>query len=83
MESCYRCGGRADFICPDCGSKVCRSHMELRYTGPDRGFKSRSMCPVCWKVKRVMLEQDMVRAIQHKPKIFVFGKREPAPEPTP
>jgi hypothetical protein len=75
MERCYQCGGPAVFICPDCGSKVCKAHMELRYAGPDRGFKSRYMCPVCWKVKRVMLEQDMVNAIEHKPKIFVFGER--------
>lgn len=75
MECCYQCGGEAVFICPDCGSKVCKGHMELRYTGPDRGFKSRYMCPVCWKVKRVMLEQDMIKAIEHKPKVFVFGGR--------
>lgn len=75
MERCYQCGGPAVFICPDCGSKVCNAHMELRYAGPDRGFKSRYMCPVCWKVKRVMLEQDMVNAIQYKPKVFVFGGR--------
>ena len=75
MESCYQCGNPAVFICPDCGSKVCKSHMEARYAGPDRGFKSRYMCPVCWKVKRVMLEQDMVKAIQYKPKVFVFGGR--------
>lgn len=75
MERCYQCGGTAIFICPDCGSKVCKAHMELRYAGPDRGFKSRYMCPVCWKVKRVMLEQDMVNAIQYKPKVFVFGGR--------
>ncbi len=75
MERCYQCAGPADFICPDCGTKVCATHMELRYTGPDRGFKSRHMCPVCWKVKRVMLEQNMVNALQHKPKIFVFGSR--------
>ena len=75
MERCYQCGGQAVFICPDCGSKVCKAHMELRYAGPDRGFKSRYMCPVCWKVKRVKLEQDMVKAVQYKPKVFVFGGR--------
>jgi hypothetical protein len=75
MERCYQCGGPAVFICPDCGSKVCKAHMELRYAGPDRGFKSRYMCPVCWKVKRVMLEQNMVDAIRYKPKVFVFGGR--------
>jgi hypothetical protein len=33
------------------------------------------MCPVCWKLKRVMLNQNMITALQHKPKIFVFGGR--------
>jgi len=75
MEVCYQCGKPADFICPDCGTKSCAAHMELRYTGPDRGFKSRYMCPVCWKLKRVMLNQNMITALQHKPKIFVFGGR--------
>ncbi len=73
MEKCYRCGGKADFICPDCGSKVCRSHMELRYTGPDRGLKSRYMCPVCWKVKRVMLNQNMVRTDQYSKKVYIIN----------
>lgn len=77
MESCYKCGGAADFICPDCGTKACRNHMELRYTGPDRGFKSRYMCPSCWKSKRVKLNQDMVRADAYRPKTYVaFGRRE-------
>lgn len=73
MEKCYRCGGQADFICPDCGSKVCTAHMELRYTGPDRGFRSRYMCPVCWKVKRVVLNEKMLKAQEHKKKIYVVG----------
>ncbi|HXY55577.1 MAG TPA: hypothetical protein VEM40_12990 [Nitrospirota bacterium] len=77
MESCYKCGRAADFICPDCGTKACKSHMELRYTGPDRGFKSRFMCPSCWKSKRVKLNQDMVRADAYRPKTYVaFGRRE-------
>jgi len=51
--------------------------MELRYTGPDRGFKSRFMCPSCWKSKRVKLNQDMVRADAYRPKTYVaFGRRE-------
>jgi hypothetical protein len=75
MEVCHRCSDPAEFICPDCGSKTCAAHMELRYSGPDRGFKSRYMCPVCWKLKRVKLEQDMILAIEHKPKIFCFGQK--------
>ena len=76
MEACYKCGRPADFICPDCGSKVCGVHMETRYAGPDRGFKSRYMCPVCWKIKRVVLNENMIRAQSYKPKIFIpgFGK---------
>lgn len=71
MEVCYRCGSKADFICPDCGSKVCRSHMELRYTGPDRGFKSRYMCPSCWKKKRVVLNENMINARNYRKKTYV------------
>jgi hypothetical protein len=50
--------------------------METRYAGPDRGFKSRYMCPVCWKIKRVVLNENMIRAQSYKPKIFIpgFGK---------
>jgi hypothetical protein len=47
--------------------------MELRYTGPDRGFKSRYMCPSCWKKKHVVLNQNMVKADQYKPKTYVFS----------
>jgi hypothetical protein len=71
MEKCFKCGGKADFICADCGAKACRAHMELRYTGPDRGFKSRYMCPACWKKKRVVLNQDMVNVDTEKPKVYV------------
>ncbi len=73
MEACYKCGRPADFICPDCGSNICRVHMEPRYAGPDRGFKSRHMCPVCWEIKRVVLNENMIRAQSYKPKIFVHG----------
>lgn len=74
MEVCHKCRGRADYICPVCGTKTCRSHMELRYRGPDRGFRSRYMCPKCWKVKQVMLNQNMVNARTYKPKTYVFYK---------
>ena len=73
MERCHRCEEPAAFICPDCGTKSCQRHMEPRYTGPDRGFKSRLMCPACWKKKRVVLNQDMVKADQYKPKTYVFS----------
>jgi hypothetical protein len=73
MEACYKCGRPADFICPDCGSRVCKVHMELRYTGPNRGFKSRYMCPVCWKLKRVVLNENMLRARQYSKKIYVVN----------
>ncbi len=73
MEVCYKCKRPADFICPDCGSKICKTHMELRYTGPNRGFKSRYMCPVCWKVKRVVLNENMLRAVQYSKKIYVVN----------
>lgn len=75
MEQCFKCGEKADFICPDCGTKACTSHMEKRYTGPDRGFKSRFMCPSCWKSKRVKLNQDMVKADTYKPKTYVAFDR--------
>jgi len=74
MEVCYRCGGPADFICPDCGSKICKAHMESRYVGPDRGFKSRYMCPVCWQVKRKVLNEEMIRTKDYKSKLYVFTK---------
>jgi len=73
MESCYRCGRKADYICPQCGSKICRSHMELRYVGPDRGFRSRYMCPVCWKVKRRVLNEQMIRADRYQRKLYIVG----------
>jgi hypothetical protein len=47
--------------------------MELRYTGPNRGFKSRYMCPVCWKLKRVVLNENMLRARQYSKKIYVVN----------
>ncbi|MBZ0156921.1 MAG: hypothetical protein K8I29_12025 [Alphaproteobacteria bacterium] len=74
MEVCYKCGKPADFICPDCGNKICRAHMEKRYAGPDRGFKSRFMCPSCWKKKQVKLNQDMINAREYKPKTYIYGK---------
>lgn len=61
MDTCYKCGRDADFLCPDCGSKICKYHMEFRYTGLDRGLKSRFMCPVCWLVKRMVPDERMVR----------------------
>lgn len=45
METCYKCNRQADFICPECGSKICKYHMEFRYTGLDRGFKSIAFRP--------------------------------------
>lgn len=71
MEVCYKCGNPADYICPECSKKMCKSHMELRYTGPDRGFRSRLMCPVCWKKKKVTLNENMLRVEDYKPKTYV------------
>ncbi len=75
MEVCYKCGRAAEYICPDCGTKVCKAHMELRYVGPDRGFKSRYMCPVCWKVKRKMLNEQMIKAQEYLAKQYFFFSR--------
>jgi len=75
MEVCYKCGRAADYICPDCGTKACRAHMELRYTGPDRGFKSRYMCPTCWKTKRKVLNEQMIKAQEHLAKHYFFISR--------
>jgi len=61
VDVCYKCTRQADFICPECGSKICKYHMEFRYTGPDRGFKSRFMCPVCWLVKRMVPDDRMIK----------------------
>ena len=62
MERCYKCSNDADYICPDCGTRVCKSHMETRYPGPHhKNFTSNYMCPVCWLVKRVMLDENMLR----------------------
>ncbi|VAX21158.1 hypothetical protein MNBD_NITROSPINAE04-1562 [hydrothermal vent metagenome] len=75
METCFKCGGNADFICPDCGTKMCWSHSERRYRGADRGFKSRFMCPKCWKTKRKVLNENMVNAKTYKPKkTYIFSK---------
>jgi len=75
MEVCYKCGKAAEYICPDCGTKVCRAHMELRYVGPDRGFKSRYMCPACWKVKKKMLQEKMINAQEYLAKQYFFMSR--------
>ena len=72
MEVCYKCGRAAEYICPDCGTKVCRAHMELRYAGPDRGFRSRYMCPECWKGKRKMLNEQMIKAQEYLAKQYFF-----------
>lgn len=62
MEKCYKCNTDAEYICPDCGTKICRFHMETRYPGPHhKDFTSNLMCPVCWLVKRVMLEENMLK----------------------
>lgn len=61
METCYKCTRDADYLCPECGTKICKYHMEFRYTGLDRGFRSRFMCPVCWLVKRVVPDDKMTR----------------------
>jgi len=47
--------------------------MELRYVGPDRGFRSRYMCPVCWKVKRRVLNEQMIRADRYQRKLYIVG----------
>jgi hypothetical protein len=74
MEKCFKCGREAQYICPECGAKACRAHMETRYTGPDRGFRSRYMCPKCWKKKRVVLNENMVDAKEYRPKTYVWSK---------
>ncbi len=74
MEKCSKCHQEADYICPDCGGKFCRAHMEKRYVGPDRGFKSPFMCPSCWKKKEVKLNQDMIKAKEYQPKTYVYGR---------
>lgn len=61
MDKCYRCEREADFECPECGSRICRYHMEFIYTGLDRGFGSRFMCPVCWLVKRKVPDERMIK----------------------
>lgn len=61
MDICYKCGRDADFICPECKSKICKYDMEFRYTGQDRGFKSRFMCPICWRVKRMVPDERMTK----------------------
>lgn len=73
MEACTRCGGRADYICPYCSRKFCRSHMELRYTGQNRGLRSRYMCPACWKKKQVVLNEHMVNARNYQSKKYFYG----------
>jgi hypothetical protein len=37
-------------------------------------LRSRFMCPTCWKVKQVVLNQNMINARTHKPKPYVFYK---------
>lgn len=72
MEVCYKCGDEADYICPFCGTKMCKSHSEPRYTGPNRGFKSRFMCPKCWKKKHRVLNEEMVDARKYKSKTYIY-----------
>lgn len=62
MKSCYKCGNYADYICPDCGSAVCKSHLAPRFVGPHhKELSCKNMCPVCWLVRRVVLEERMVK----------------------
>lgn len=61
MDKCYRCEREADYACPECKSNICKYHMEFIYTGLDRGFRSRFMCPVCWLVKRRVTEEKMIK----------------------
>ncbi len=75
MEVCYKCGRKADYICPDCSTKMCRAHTEPRYAGPDRGFRSRHMCPKCWRTKHRVLNEEMVNAHQYKAKVYSYIKR--------
>ncbi len=75
MEVCHKCSRPADYICPDCGTKMCRTHAEKRYIGQDRGFRSRYMCPKCWKTKHKVLNENMMNARTFKPKkTYVFTK---------
>lgn len=73
MEECFKCGRQADYICPDCHTKMCRHHAENRYVGQNRGLKSRFMCPKCWKQKHKVLNESMVNARAYKPKKYFHG----------
>jgi len=75
METCYKCGRQADYICPDCHTKMCSSHAEKRYAGPNRGFRSRYMCPSCWKKKHKVLNENMVDAKNYQPKKYFFANK--------
>jgi transposase-like protein len=72
MERCNICGKEAAYICPYCDKKFCKQHMELRYVGQDRGFKSRYMCPSCWKKKQVVLNEKMISTKNYKPKKYFY-----------
>lgn len=73
MEACFKCGRPADYICPDCHTKMCRLHAENRYVGQSRGLRSRFMCPKCWKQKHKVLNENMANARAYKPKKYFHG----------
>ena len=70
MDKCYKCEREADYACPECKSNICKYHMEFIYTGLDRGFRSRFMCPVCWLVKRRVTEEKMIKLKKTKSDYF-------------
>ena len=75
MDKCYKCEREADYACSECGSKICKLHMEFMYTGLDRGFKSRFMCPVCWLVKQRVPEERMIKLEKSKEDKSAFKSR--------
>jgi len=50
--------------CPNCGETAHSGDLVPRYTGPERGFEAKFMCPSCWKDKKVTLDSQMERICQ-------------------
>ena len=59
MTSNSQCDRSVDLRCPKCNATVSSNDLVPRYTGPERGFESKFMCPSCWKDKKVTLDNQM------------------------
>lgn len=59
MTTTSQCNSSVELKCPNCTATVSSRDLVPRYTGPERFFESKFMCPTCWKDKKVTLDSQM------------------------